>query len=365
MTTMAEREPELDDTLAAWVDERAEALDADAGAGAALLARLAAAGLLDAGVPRTRGGDGRGPAAAIGIVARLAERSLAAAFVFWAQRACIECLLHGADPALAGQLLPALLQGTLAGAPGLSNAMKFLGGLDRLRVTATETETEGATTAETGAAAARGVRLSGSVPWATNLHPQGFVALLAAGNAADGSAAVYAVAHDAPGLARAPDLDLGALRGTCTGALRLEGVAVPDVAGAARGRAWCVGLQCGLGHGVARAALRAARAASGGLPGVLALEAAALEAQLDADWRALASGSDDGSLRARPRDLLALRLRAVELADAAVRLELQALGGRALLRERDGGFGRRLREAAFLAVLTPTLVQLKSDLARS
>jgi alkylation response protein AidB-like acyl-CoA dehydrogenase len=329
-------------------------------------------------VPRAQGGDGRGPGAAIGIVAQLAERSLAAAFVFWAQRACIECLRHGADPVLAERLLPALLEGTLAGAPALSNAMKFLGGLDRLRVTVTETETE--TAAET--AAARGVRLCGDVPWATNLHPQGFVALLAAGHASDGGAAVYAVAHDAAGLVRAPDLDLAALRGTSTGALRLDdvAVAVSDASGAAPGRAWCVhpdartflpavrplfvGLQCGLGHGLARAALRAARAASGGLPGVLAMEADALESRLDADWRQLAAGIDDGSLRGRPRDLLALRLRAVELADAAVRLELQGLGGRALLRGRDGGFGRRLREAAFLAVLTPTLVQLKNDLAR-
>ena len=357
---------ELDDGLRAWVAAQADALDADADAGAALVARLAAAGLFGVGVPRALGGDGRGPGAAIDVVAQLAAQSLAAAFVFWAQRACIECMRHSADPAPAERLLPQLLHGTLAGAPGLSNAMKFLGGLDRLRVTAT--------------ADAKGVRLSGDVPWATNLHPQGFIALLAAGAAAGGGAAVYAVPHDAPGLARAPDLDLTALRGTHTGALRLDGVDVNDVHGGASGAAWCihpdaktflpavrppfVGLQCGLGHGLARAALQAARAASGGLPDVLARDAAALEAQLDADWRALTGGIDDGGLRARPRELLALRLRMVELADAAVRLELQALGGRALLRGRDGGAGRRLREAAFLAVLTPTVVQLKNDLAR-
>ena len=357
---------ELDDGLRAWVAAQADALDADADAGAALVARLAAAGLFGVGVPRALGGDGRGPGAAIDVVAQLAAQSLAAAFVFWAQRACIECMRHSADPAPAERLLPQLLHGTLAGAPGLSNAMKFLGGLDRLRVTAT--------------ADAKGVRLSGDVPWATNLHPHGFVALLAAGDAAGAGAAVYAVAHDAPGLARASDIDLHALRGTHTGALRLDGVRVQSVDGVAPG-AWCVhpdaktflpavrplfvGLQCGLGHGLARAALRAAHAASDRLPAVLADEAAALEAQLDADRRLLTAGIDDGSLRARPRDLLALRLRMVELADAAVRLELQALGGRALLRGRDGGFQRRLREAAFLVVVTPTQVQLKTDLART
>jgi len=362
MTTMVA----LDDRLTAWVQAHTDALDTDADAGGTLLARLAAAGLFGAGLPRASGGDGSAPGAALAIVTRLAEHSLAAAFVFWAQRACIECIRHGADAALSARLLPALLEGALAGAPGLSNATKFLGGVDRLRVTAVP--------------ATQGARLSGDVPWATNLHPHGFVALLAAGDAAGAGAAVYAVAHDAPGLARASDIDLHALRGTHTGALRLDGVRVQSVDGVAPG-AWCVhpdaktflpavrplfvGLQCGLGHGLARAALRAAHAASDRLPAVLADEAAALEAQLDADRRLLTAGIDDGSLRARPRDLLALRLRMVELADAAVRLELQALGGRALLRGRDGGFQRRLREAAFLVVVTPTQVQLKTDLART
>ena len=363
MTAMVD----VDDTLMGWVKARAEALDTDADAGGALLARLAEVGLFGAGLPRDIGGDGRGPGAALAIVTALAEHSLGAAFVFWAQRACIECIRHGADAALSGRLLPALLRGALAGAPGLSNAMKFLGGLDRLRVTA--------------APAAQGLRLSGDVPWATNLHPHGFVALLAAGDAAGAGAAVYAVPHDAAGLGRAPALDLNALRGTHTGALRLDGVRVQSAGDAAPGAAWCihpdaktflpavrplfVGLQCGLGHGLARAALRAAHAASGGLPAVLADEAAALAAQLDADRRTLTAGIDDGSLRTRPRDLLALRLRMVELAEAAVRLELQALGGRALLRGADAGFQRRMREAAFLAVVTPTLVQLKTDLART
>lgn len=52
------------------------------------------------------------------------------------------------------------------------------------------------------------------------------------------------------------------------------------------------------------------------------------------------------------------------MAAAAVALELQALGGRALLRAEDGGHARRAREAAFLAVVTPTVAQLKGDLAR-
>ena len=46
----------------------------------------------------------------------------------------------------------------------------------------------------------------------------------------------------------------------------------------------------------------------------------------------------------------------------AVALELQAAGGRAYLREPGRDFARRSREAAFIPVITPSLVQLRSAL---
>ena len=125
-----------------------------------------------------------------------------------------------------------------------------------------------------------------------------------------------------------------------------------------------VGLQCGLGLGLARASIDAARRALEGRPSILDGELAALEAEIEAAWQALSSGLDAGRLRERPRELLALRLRMVGIAAEAVALELQALGGRALLRGQDGGYARRAREAAFLAVVTPTVAQLKGDLAK-
>jgi hypothetical protein len=54
----------------------------------------------------------------------------------------------------------------------------------------------------------------------------------------------------------------------------------------------------------------------------------------------------------------------VELATSAVQLELQASGGRAYLAGGGNGFARRWREAAFLPIVTPSLVQLKTELSR-
>ncbi|MGJ7914464.1 acyl-CoA dehydrogenase family protein [Massilia sp. LXY-6] len=348
----------LDESLIHWLKERAEALDTHPAEGDAVLARLAQAGLFAVGVPQAEGGTGAGPAAAVRVVAGLAEHSLSAAFVFWAQRAFIECLLASPNRGLVRKLMPELLQGRLAGAPGLSNAMKFLGGLDRLRVS-------GSTVSGT-------MRLDGSVAWATNLHRQGFVVAIAAGDERGDNPSVIAVPHDAPGLQREPDLDLLALRGTNTAALRLSGVAA--------GEAWqlhpqarvflpairpaFIGLQCGLGLGLARASLRAARHAVGGGHSMLAGDMLALEAATDDYAGALFAGLDDGRLCERPRELLQLRLRMVELAAGAVQLELQALGGRALLGAEGRAFSRRSREAAFLTVVTPTVVQLKNDLAQ-
>jgi alkylation response protein AidB-like acyl-CoA dehydrogenase len=348
----------MDEALLTWLDAHAERLDTDMAQADELPARLAQAGLFKVAVPEREGGDGRALSVAIDVVAALAEHSLSAAFVFWAQRAFMACLLASPNRDLVQWLMPDLLHGRLAGAPGLSNAMKFLGGLDRLRIA--------------GAPMEGGVRLSGTVPWATNLRRQGFVAVIAAGDVHGDNPAVFALPHDVPGVVRERDLDLLALRATNTAAVRLSDVALdaswqihPQARVFLPGiRPAFVGLQCGLGLGLARAALRAARAALDGRTSVLSREIEALDADVAAYRQALSTGLDDGSLRERPRDLLALRLRMVALASDAVGLELQALGGRALLRAENGGYARRARELAFLTVVTPTVAQLKGDLAR-
>jgi alkylation response protein AidB-like acyl-CoA dehydrogenase len=348
----------LNESLSLWLKERAEALDGDHELAGPLLARMAMDNLFGVGVPASEGGTGDGPSAAIAVVAGLAEHSLSAAFVFWAQRAFIECLLASPNRALVRSLLPSLLHGRLAGAPGLSNAMKALGGLDRLQTHFTPVPD--------------GFVLNGKVAWATNLHRQGFAVALAAGTPDGRHTAVFALPHDAPGLTREPDLDLAGLRATGTAALRLDGVLLggewqlhpralvflPGV------RPAFVGLQCGLGLGLARASLRAARQALEGSRSLLLGELEVLEATVYDYWQALSTGADSGRLGERPSGLLDLRMRMVEIATGAVQLELQALGGRAYLRGEDGGFGRRWREAAFLPILTPTLAQLKTERVR-
>ncbi|NNG21450.1 acyl-CoA dehydrogenase [Massilia sp. ML15P13] len=348
---------QVDDTLAAWLDSQADALDSDHTQADQLLATLAASGVFGAAVPVAQGGAGGAASTAVALAAALAEHSLAAGFVFWAQRATIECLLRSPNHDLVRKLLPSLLNGATAGAPGLSNAIRSLSGLDQLHAQCTST--------------AEGSVLNGTVPWATNLCRGGFVAAIAAINPASGSPAIFAVPNDAAGVWRGDDQDLLGLRATNTASLRFENVPLTEhwllhphaKVFLPALRPMMLAIQCGLGLGLARASLVAARRHTPG-QSVLAFEIGALEDTAEEFWRTLSVALDGGWLEANPTALFDLRLNMVGLATSAVQLELQALGARAYDRSAGSGFARRMREAAFLPILTPSLVQLKTELAK-
>jgi hypothetical protein len=61
--------------------------------------------------------------------------------------------------------------------------------------------------------------------------------------------------------------------------------------------------------------------------------------------------------------LFQLRIALADIVAEALALELQATGGTAYLSKAGRGFARRWREAAFIPVITPTLVQLKAALS--
>ena len=236
--------------LLAWLETNAATLDSGAADAAALLPRLIAGGAAE--------GDAL---AAVAAISRISEHSMAAGFVLWGHRVCMEYLIQSPNAALRERLLPDLRAGRVAGATGLSNAMKFLSGLEELQITARR--------------AGADFVLDGGMPWVTNLRPQGFHVAAAIAHA-DG-AFVAALPHDAPGLVRSPDLDLMALRGTNTAAIRLTETPLrrddilhpqatqflPQV------RPAFLGMQCGLSIGLARRALAEAGQCAGAARHVL------------------------------------------------------------------------------------------------
>lgn len=366
----------LPSDLEAWLVDRADSLDGSDEAALEVVPRLGAAGLFRRAVPASLGGDDGRPSRVIASIAAVAEHSLAAAFAFWGQRVFIEFLVQGDNPGLRDRLLPALVEGRFAGASGLSNAMKYLSGIEAAGLRA-----------EDG-------KLAGRVPWITNARRGGFVAAVAAevggsevgGSEVGGSEAgrrddpgrregqliVLALPHDRPGLVRSADLDLIGLRGTQTAALAIDALAFSDAdVLAADGRRWLprvrpafLGFQCGLSVGLARAALAAATRLARDARPVLGPAIERLRGELATLYQTLADGVDEGRFITAPVPLFELRLALARAVDEAVRLELLASGGRAYSRDAGLGFARRWREAAFIPIVTPSLTQLEGELLR-
>ncbi|AVJ28372.1 acyl-CoA dehydrogenase family protein [Achromobacter spanius] len=343
-----------------WLAQHAEALDEGSLDAATVLPRLASAGLFRIGVPESRGGlAGTDIGDAIEAVSQVAELSVASAFVAWGQRVFIEYLLTSPNTALAERWLPALLAGEVAGATALSNAMKFLSGIESLQISAQGDDAQWT--------------LDGRMPWVTNLRPQGFL-VAAAVTAPDGTPAVVALPHDIAGLERSADLSLLALQSSNTAALDVRSVRIgPEWLIHADARQYLpgarpafAGLQCGLSIGLARRALQAAGQAGQGQAsrGILGQPLQALSAQLEDLTASLIAGVRSQRFVTEPWALFEIRIALAEAANAAVQLELQASGGAAYLKPGGAGFARRWREAAFLPIVTPSLVQLKTELAK-
>jgi alkylation response protein AidB-like acyl-CoA dehydrogenase len=341
-----------------WLDAQAQALDLGSCEPASVLPQLAAAQTLRVGIAKHLGGTGGDLADAVETVASIARHSLTAAFVFWAQRAFIEYVLQSPNTPLRERLLPDLLDGSLAGATGLSNAMKLLSGIEALQVRATAEE--------------RGWSLDGRLHWVTNLRKSGFVVAAAIEPQAGMTPFVLAIPSGIEGLVRSDDLQLMALQSSNTGALVFTNVELtvdwllhhdarqflPAV------RPAFLGLQCGLAIGLARRSLEEVSAHLQGTRSVLSDEHRAQRETLDAVVVALKTGLLDGRFLTQPAALFRLRIALGEAAAKAVQLELQASGGKAFLSEHGSAFARRWREAAFIPIVTPSIVQLRAELQR-
>ncbi|MBV7535788.1 acyl-CoA/acyl-ACP dehydrogenase [Duganella sp. sic0402] len=344
-----------------WLTRNAETLDQTETLNDEVLPALAAHGCFRAGVPLTLGGEpglhGDVRDAILGI-ADVARYSVTAAFVYWGQRSFIEYLLQSSNSALRDRLLPSLLDGTLAGATGLSNAMKFLSGMEPLSVH--------------GTANGDGWTLQGKLAWITNLRAPRFVAAAAVAPVDNSTPLVAIFASDDAGVERSANLPLIALRGSNTAAVQLDNVAAPaDDIIATQAPEWLahvrpafLGMQCGMSLGLATAALEKAAAVAAKGRGQLSDDIAAARQTLAEHTQQLLDGVADGRFVTAAPLMFKLRIAIADLVQQAVTLELQAKGGHAYLMQEEDGFARRWRESAFIPVITPSITQLQAALAK-
>lgn len=342
--------------IAEWFAGRAGAVDRCQEPAQQGLHMLATRGMLSKGIPESLGGDGGGLEEMAEVIATVAGSCLTSGFVLWCHRMFLEYLAVGDNPYLTEHILPQVLKVERLGATGLANAMKHAAAIEEIRVRAEATN--------------GGYVLTGRLPWVSNLVDDRFIVALAV--QAEDKHLVAAVPGDMPGLACGRRFPLFGLEGTASASLVLDGVSLDDQwviaqdAGAFLGRVrpTLLLLQSALAWGLAESALTSAHERISGPRTVLKDQAEELNQMLSrlvTELRRLAREGVGGDPYGTYR-VLKTRKELAELAVEAVWLELETAGGAGYLSESETA--RRLREAAFFPVQSPSFVQLRSELAQ-
>lgn len=288
---------------------------------------------------------------AAAVVASLARGCTSTSFAAWAQLTVITYLRHGGpelDP-----IREELVTGRRAGSTAMASAFQNDLGLRDLTVELERRDD--------------GIVLDGSIGWASNLHPRGFVVVLPAQDA-EGHRHVVAVPSDADGLEIRPAPALLALGATASSGFALRAVRLPvgQVVSSSFGafladvRRPFLLLQSALCVGLAETALDEASLDGGDRTSLLGEHLDLTRRHDDVAGRLvdeLRTGEPAG------RSTIALRLDAARLAVDAVALEAKARGGAGYV--ATSPTARRLREAAFIPIQSPTEAQLRWELTRS
>ena len=322
------------------------------------LGKLAELGGFAAATPIEDGGTGLGLATQIDVITEVGRECGSTAFLVWCQTTCARYLLHSPNTAVRDRYLKAVSQGDILAGTGMSNTVKHLAGIENIHLKARR---EG-----------DAYVISGSLPWVSNIG-EGHLIIVAA-SVEDGGYVMFAVRGDAPGLSLRPCPDFAGLEGTQTLNIRMKDVQVPadDVLAhpeqfasymASIKPAFVLG-QLGMGFGIIEGSLRTIRESNVTTVHVNQflddqgeeLERAAKGLLENA--REQAGLAEQG--KATVLDVLRLRLAASELTLRAANSAVLHAGAKGYLMRHPAQ--RRLREAVFVAIVTPALKHLRKEI---
>ncbi|ADZ70563.1 acyl-CoA dehydrogenase family protein [Polymorphum gilvum] len=297
---------------------------------------------------------------AIRAMSTVGEQCLSTAFCVWCQDALAWYVANSANDTLKATLGPKLLTGEALGGTGLSNPMKTLFGIEKLRLK--------------GERVAGGFSVTGMLPWVSNLgedHHFGMIFSLPG----EGDRMVMAVTDCAgDGVRIVANDEFVALDGTRTFAVQLRNAFIPDSAVLAdpiddyipRIRAGFILLQAGMAFGLIRNCIDLMDQAGASLghvncflpdqPGDFREQLDAFETEVYALCRTPFETSTDYFVR-----VVKARLAAGDASVAAAHNAMLHCGARGYVKR--GAAQRRLREAYFVAIVTPATKQLRKMLA--
>ncbi|HEX2531045.1 MAG TPA: acyl-CoA dehydrogenase family protein [Burkholderiaceae bacterium] len=323
------------------------------------LHRLGALGGFGASVPRTEGGLGFGVAEQIEVTTRVGSECGATAFLVWCQSTCAWYLQHAPNPAVRERYLRAVAGGTLLAGTGMSNAVKHLAGLEKIHLQARRD--------------GDGYIVSGALPWVSNVGVDHLA--IAAAAVDNGGYVMFAVRGDANGLSLHACPEFSGLEGTRTLNLRFKEVRIADdrvlahphqfAAYLARIKAGFVLGQTGIGFGIIQGSLKTIRESNVTHAAVNAFldhqgdQLAAELAELTAQAATLARQAQSGD--APILEVLKVRARTSELTLKAAHSAVLHAGAKGYQLRHPAQ--RRLREAVFVAIVTPALKHLRKEIS--
>jgi alkylation response protein AidB-like acyl-CoA dehydrogenase len=305
-------------------------------------------------------GDNTNLAAAIGAMATAGEHCLSTAFCMWCQDAFAWYIFASANNALKENLGRRAASGDALGGTALSNPMKAFFGIEQMRLKGERID--------------GGYRVKGVLPYVSNLgddHYFGGIFEVESGHKRN-VMAIFPCA--AAGLNLSANTKFVALDGTRTFSVQLRDVIIPDawvIADPAddyvkRIRAGFILLQSGMAFGLIRDCVRLMQRTKGQLghvnkflavqPEELAAQLAVMEVEV-VNLAATPFETDPAYWRA----VIEARLAAGEASLAAAHAAMLHCGARGYV--ANAVAQRRLREAYFVAIVTPATKQLRKMLA--
>jgi alkylation response protein AidB-like acyl-CoA dehydrogenase len=355
--------PGLAELIAAELAPKVVDIDVHAQYPKDFMHKLGAIGGFASMTPTEFGGSGRGLKHAIQVIEEVSKECVSSGFLVWAQYAFQWYMANSTNTALKAKILPQVAFGEILGGTGQSNSMKSCCGIEEARLKATKVE--------------GGWKINGTLPWVSNIGTDHYFHMGATVEGETGLLIGF-VPGNHPGLTLVPSPHFVGMDGTNTFACQFRDAFLPEEqvvchAGAEfaafrdKTKSAFILLQMGMGLGLIDACAAMMKRSNKTHAHVNRylddqaedIEAALLEAR--AATYALADRIDRDGSAPYVKETLELRLAGGELSLKAANAAMLHLGAKGYL--LNNAAQRRLREAYFIAIVTPATKHLRKELA--
>jgi alkylation response protein AidB-like acyl-CoA dehydrogenase len=310
------------------------------------------------------GGNGLGMKHVVQVMEEVAKECLSSAFLVWCQTACARYIQMSNNDWLKKQFLPRIASGELLAGTGLSNTVKSCDTIEDFRLSAKRVE--------------GGYVINGVLPWVSNLGPTHVFTTGCPVASEDGKLVFILVDCTQAGFKLVDCAHFVALDGTRTLACQFKEVFIPDSMVLAhpsesaefvkRIKPAMIHAQMGMGLGLIEACCKMMHQSNKTLAHVnqyLDDQVGDIEEVLAGARQAVYEIADeltDGPGSERTLDILKLRLAGGELSLKAANAAMLHQGAKGYLVRNPAQ--RRLREAYFIAIVTPATKHLRREIAR-